>query len=260
MAIGTAQPTPEELAAVPHYFIDAFPPSEEISAARFETLALGWLEEIFRTSDTAVVCGGTGLYIRALTEGLDPMPPVDDAIEADIEKGIAEKGISWLQKRVREEDPLFWESGEQDNPRRLARALAFRRSHGTSIMAYRSGRPRSRPFRTIKVYLELPREVLYGRINQRVDRMMERGLEEEARALFPLRGIKNLDTVGYRELFGYFEGKMTLAAAVDKIRQHSRNYAKRQETWFRREPGYVRLPADDPAIVERILALLENPE
>lgn len=258
MAIGTAQPGPDELARVPHYFINTFPPEHNITAAVYEQLALGYLEEIFHGHNTAVVCGGTGLYIKALCEGLDEMPSVDEQISAFLLQEYRDKGLDWLQQRVREEDPDFYQQGEIHNPMRLIRALSFVRSTGDSILQYRSGVHKERPFRTVKVCLELPREQLYHRINQRVDQMMEEGLLEEVRQLFPLRHLKNLQTVGYSELFAYLEGKSSLAEAVDKIKQHTRNYAKRQLTWFRKDPECHWFQADAPDLLSNILHLVNS--
>jgi tRNA dimethylallyltransferase len=240
---------------VRHYFIDEFPVTAELTAADFEKLSLKYLEEIFATHDTAVICGGTGLYIKALCEGLDEMPAVDTAIEQQTENDYEANGIGWLQNAVKKEDPLFYEYGEIHNPARMLRALSFIRTTGKSIEHYRSRTQKERSFNIIKVGLELPREILYERINSRVDKMMEEGLLEEAEQLFPLRHLKNLQTVGYAELFGHMEGKCTLPHAIEKIKQHSRNYAKRQMTWFRKETGMHWFRADDNDVVEKILAL-----
>lgn len=254
MAIGTAQPTPEEQQQVKHYFIDAFPVTHPVSAAEYESLALGYLAEIFRHSDTAVVCGGTGLYLKALCEGLDEMPSVAPGLAAALAQEYREKGLEWLQERVREEDPLFYAGGEIQNPMRLLRALSFVRSAGASILHYRSASRKERPFRVVKAALDLPRELLYQRINLRADQMMEQGLLEEVRVFLPFRHLKNLQTVGYAELFDYLDGRCSLEEAVDKIRQHTRNYAKRQLTWFRKDPEYQWFRADEERLVDKILA------
>lgn len=235
MAIGTAQPSAAELAAVKHYFINQFPVTEVQTAASFERLALGWLDEIFSQHDTAIVCGGTGLYIRALCEGLDEMPPVDPDIIAGIESAYKASGMAWLQEAVRQEDPLFAENPEWSNPARLLRALSFKRATGQSILTYRSGERKERPFRILKYALDVPREELYSRINERTKQMMHVGLLEEARAMLPFRALPPLQTVGYAELFEYLDGRCMLDYAVDKIAQHTRNYAKRQITWFKKD-------------------------
>ena len=257
MSIGTAKPTAEELNTVPHYFVDAFSISDVLSAADYEALALGYLGEIFSKQDTAVICGGTGLYIKALCEGLDAMPAVDEAIAAEVDSTYARNGLPWLQQAVQAEDPAFYAQGEIHNPARLIRALSFIRSSGKSIVAYRSGSKKQRDFEVIKVGLQLPRELLYARINERVDDMMSMGLLAEAENLYPYKENKNLQTVGYTELFDYMDGKCTLPEAIEKIKQHTRNYAKRQMTWFAKDKDITWLSADDSDVVEKILALAE---
>lgn len=234
MTIGTAKPSKEELQAVKHYFIDEFSVTEHITAADFERLALGYLEEIFATSNDAVVCGGTGLYIKALCEGLDEMPAVNEDIDREINEAYKQKGIDWLKDEVQKYDPDFFAEAEQENPARLLRALVFKLSTGESIIHYRSGKKKQRDFKIKKTILELPREELYERINKRVDVMMEMGLLKEVESLYPYKNLKNLQTVGYSELFDYLDGNYSLEEAIDKIKQHTRNYAKRQMTWFRK--------------------------
>ncbi len=253
MTIGTAKPTKEELAAVHHYFIDSHSVTEHLTTANFEQLALQYLEQIFQKTNTAVVCGGTGLYIKALCEGIDEMPDIDEHIKEQVQAAYEAEGIEWLQQAIKEEDPDYYETGEVHNPVRMLRALTFKRSTGKSIKTYQTGKKKERPFNIIKVALELPREVLYDRINQRVDIMMEQGLLEEAQALYPQKHLKNLQTVGYQELFEYMDGNCTLEEAVDKIKQHSRNYAKRQLTWFRKDKEYKWLRADERDIIDNIV-------
>jgi tRNA dimethylallyltransferase len=255
MSIGTAKPSPEELAEVKHYFIDEFSVSADLTAADYERLSLTYLDRIFEHTGNAVVCGGTGLYIKALTEGLDEMPAVDQNIEAEVNRRYKEDGLLWLQNAVKTEDPEFFAEGEIQNPARLLRALVFARSTGRSITEYRTGGKKERPFRIIKVGLELAREALYDRINRRVDMMMETGLLEEVKGLYELRHLKNLQTVGYSELFEYLEGKCSLGEAVVKIKQHTRNYAKRQMTWFKKDKEMHWLDAEARDVIDRIMFL-----
>ena len=255
MSIGTAKPSADELQQVKHYFINEFPVTTALTAADYETLALQYLDKIFATHSTAVVCGGTGLYIKALCEGLDDMPATDPAIDKQVQEEYAAHGIGWLQQAVMEEDIDFYLQGEVQNPARMMRALAFVRTTGRSIVHYRTQTKKQRPFNIIKVGLELPREKLYDRINKRVDIMMAAGLLAEVTALLPYKESKNLQTVGYAELFEYLDGKCTLQEATDKIKQHSRNYAKRQMTWFKKDTDMHWLSADDERLVEKILAL-----
>lgn len=256
LVIGTAQPDEDQLAAVPHYFINEFPVTQPLNAADFEQLSLGYLDQIFKTRDTAVVCGGTGLYIRALCEGLDDMPPVDETIARQVQADFEAQGLTWLQDQVRLLDPVLSEQIDAQNPARLLRALSFRLSTGRSLLDFQSRQHKKRPFRIIKAGLELPREELYQRINERVDIMMQDGFLEEARTFFPQRKLKNLRTVGYNELFDYLEGKIDLETAVTLIKQHTRNYAKRQLTWFRKDPAFNWLRASNDAIVSELLQLL----
>lgn len=235
MAIGTAQPSAEELAATKHYFVNEFPITKPQDAAAFEHLALGYLEAIFKEKNFAILCGGTGLYIKALCHGLDEMPTVDETVKAAVEAGYSANGLEWLQEALANEDPSFIGSSEWQNPARLIRALSFIRSSGRSLKSFQSGLKKERPFKVIKFALQLPRAELYARINRRVDLMMEAGLLKEVEALIPFKQLTPLNTVGYTELFDFLEGKCSLAAAIDKIKQHSRNYAKRQMTWLLRD-------------------------
>lgn len=255
MSVGTAKPTKDELQLVRHYFIDAFPISRTLSAADYEALALQYLDEIFVANSNAVVCGGTGLYIKALCEGLDAMPETDTLIANQTEAAYKEHGLEWLQQSIQAEDPEFYKTGEIQNPARMLRALSFIRTTGKSIVHYRTAQKKSRPFEIVKVGLEMPREELYSRINKRVDAMMAHGLVAEVEGLLPHRDNKNLQTVGYTELFDYLLGECTLDEAVDKIKQHTRNYAKRQMTWFKKDKEIKWLNADDPDLVNRIVRL-----
>lgn len=248
MNIGTAKPDAAELAAVPHYFINSHSIHEPINAAAYEQLALDYLEEIFRSADVAIVCGGTGLYIKALCEGIDEMPDVDKEIEAAIKRNFETKGLSWLQEELKAKDPVFFEQAEQQNPVRLLRALSFLETNKLSITAFKKQTAKERPFRVIKIALDIPREQLYARINHRVDVMMQQGLLEEVNTLYPFRQLKNLQTVGYAEFYeaGDFPlSQAQIAEAVDKVKQHTRNYAKRQLTWFRKDQAFAWFAPDD---------------
>lgn len=253
MTIGTAKPSAEILQQVPHYFINSHSITQELNAADFERLGLQYLAEIFSGNNTALLCGGTGLYIQALLEGIDKMPPVDEAIQKQVEASFQQHGIGWLQETLRRNDPDFFENAEQQNPARLIRALSFFLSHRQSVTRFRTGIKKQRDFKTVRIALNLPRELLYQRINQRVLQMMEEGLLAEVKALWPQRHLKNLQTVGYQELFGFLEGKYDLQTAISLIQQHSRNYAKRQLTWFRKSPEWQWFtPGEDQAILEFI--------
>lgn len=262
MTIGTAKPSQEELDAVPHFFIDSHSIHDHLNAADYERLALGYCAQIFADKDIAVVCGGTGLYVKALCEGLDEMPPVDAAIDREVLHDYEAKGIDWLREAVRTEDPVFFEGAEQQNPMRLLRALSFYRTHKVSINQYRSGLKKSRPFEIIKIGLELPRELLYQRINSRVDKMMEDGLLEEVIGLYPYRDLKNLQTVGYSEFWqsdSFPPRGQELDAAINLVKQHSRNYAKRQLTWFKKDNEFQWFsPLDKDVILQHLAAAVDH--
>lgn len=252
MNIGTAKPSPEDREQVPHYFVDQFPLEANISAADFERLGNQYLDEIFSKKDRAIVCGGTGLYLRALSEGLDPMPPIPDSIRLDLEVLYQQSGREGLREALAREDPLFLEKGESWNTARMIRALAVYRASGRSILDWQSQQKASRPYQLVKIGLELPRELLYERIHARIDQMVDRGLIEEARRLWPRQSLKSLQTVGYQELFLHFDGKISLEQALDLLRRNTRRYAKRQMTWFRKDPQIQWFSADDPQRVSRI--------
>lgn len=253
MSIGTAKPSAEELSAVPHYFIDSHSITEDLNAADYEKLALAYCNALFKDKRIAVVCGGTGLYIKALCEGIDEMPASDRETEKALQAEADEKGIAWLQEQLQSEDPEFYAVAEQQNPARLIRALAFKRTTGQSIVHYRSGQVKERPFKIIKIALELPREILYERINLRVDQMVAAGLLEEVERLYPQRQLKNLQTVGYSELFAWLDGSIPLEKGIELVKQHSRNYAKRQLTWFRKDKANQWFAPSDVAAMIRYI-------
>ena len=247
LRIGVARPTEDELKEVKHYFIANHSITENVSAATFAKEASAYLDEIFKDHDVAIVCGGTGLYIKALVEGLDEIPPTPDEIRAEVIQLYKEKGIDALRNRLLELDPSFAGRGDIQNPQRMMRALEVVLSSGRSIFDFHKSvdssqltvnhQPsivnRQQISFTYNI-LDLPREVLYERINKRVDKMIEEGLEDEVRSLTAHKDLPALQTVGYKEFFDYFDGKCTREEAIDKIKQHTRNYAKRQVTWFKR--------------------------
>lgn len=268
LRIGVARPTEDELKEVKHYFIANHSITENVSAATFAKEASAYLDEIFKDHDVAIVCGGTGLYIKALVEGLDEIPPTPDEIRAEVIQLYKEKGIDALRNRLLALDPSFAGRGDIQNPQRMMRALEVVVSSGRSIFDfYRSvdssqltvgiqkntvdilqlnvnGKPATvncqpptvnrQQIKFSYKILTLSREELYSRINKRVDKMIEEGLEDEVRSLMAYKDLPALQTVGYKEFFDYFDGKCTREEAIDKIKQHTRNYAKRQVTWFKR--------------------------
>jgi tRNA dimethylallyltransferase len=233
--IGVARPSPEELNSIPHYFIASHSIHQKIDAAFYETYALHLLEKLFQTHQTIVVVGGTGLYIKALTEGLDFIPNIPKSIRENIIHHYQEKGIQWLQEQLRQKDVLFSAEGEMQNPHRMMRALEVIETTGISILKFRTGKKTERNFGIIQVGLDMERNQLYKKINDRVDAMIAAGLEAEAKTLLPHRNLNALQTVGYKEMFDYFDGKITGQQATDLIKQNTRRYAKRQITWFKRQ-------------------------
>jgi tRNA dimethylallyltransferase len=233
--IGVARPSPEELNAVPHHFIASHSIHEEVNAGTFENYALQKTDDLFRVHDTVVMVGGTGLYIRAFCEGLDNIPSVGPAIRFGIIQSYEANGISWLQEQLKEKDPLFSSEGEMQNPQRMMRALEVIESTGQSILSFRKAEKAPRDFNIIKIGLELPREELHRNIHTRVDQMMEMGLLVEVRSLLAFRKLNALQTVGYAELFDHLDGKISLEKAVEHIKTNTRQYAKRQMTWFRKD-------------------------
>lgn len=238
LTIGVAKPSEEELQYVPHHFINSHSVNEEVNAAVFEQYALQKINEIFVSNDIAVMVGGTGLYIKAFCEGIDEVPAVDAAVRQQIIAGYEHNGMEWLQQQVEAKDPFYFEKGEIKNPQRLMRALEVKLSTGNSITSYQTQQKKEREFNIVKIALELPRETLYQNINKRVDSMIAEGLVEEVRGLLPLKNYNALQTVGYRELFEYFEGNTTIEKAIEQVKQNTRHYAKRQMTWFKKDPEW----------------------
>ena len=232
--IGVAKPSKEQLEKVPHYFINSHSIHDEVDVKVFEAYALKAAGKIFENNDTVIMVGGTGLYIKAFTDGLDDIPEVDENIRQEINEQYKIHGFAWLRDKIRKEDPVFFSNGEMQNPQRMLRALEVKLSTGTSILDFHSGKKEKRDFEIKNILLELPRQELYDNISHRVDQMMEDGLLKEAEGLFSVRHLNALQTVGYKELFDYFEGKISLEKAVDDIKKNTRHYAKRQMTWFRR--------------------------
>jgi tRNA dimethylallyltransferase len=234
--IGVAKPTATELHEIRHYFINSHSIHDDVTAVTFAAYAKVALDEIFAHRNVAVMAGGTGLYIKAFLHGFDDIPEIPASIRQHVRDEFEAKGIDWLQNEIHINDPLYFEQGEIMNPQRMMRALEVKLATGKSIKEFQSAIPakKNHDFAIENITIELPREQLYQNINQRVDRMMEEGLLEEARSLYSFRHLNALQTVGYTELFDYFDGKYTLTEAVEKIKQHTRNYAKRQLTWMKK--------------------------
>jgi tRNA dimethylallyltransferase len=242
--IGVAKPSDEELAQAKHHFINSHSIHDEITAGTFMRYGLAALESIFKKSKYAICVGGTGLYINALCHGLDEIPKVDNVVKKQIEENYKEEGLDWLQNQVKKNDPLFYEQADEQNPMRLLRALIFYKSHDESILNYLNKEKEARPFDIEYYAIHMERDLLYERINTRVDQMIEQGLVAEVEGLQKNEKLKALQTVGYKELFTYKNGELSLEQAKHKIKQHTRNYAKRQVTWFKNQGSFTRLTSN----------------
>ena len=236
MNIGVAKPSQLELDAVPHHFIGSHSINDIINAAVFEKYALEKVNEIFTSKDSIVMVGGTGLYIKAFCEGLDLIPEIDPTIREGIIKQYEKLGLRWLQKEVSVKDPAYWEKGEQLNPQRLMRALEVKLGTNASILSFQQKNKVVRPFNIVKIGLEMSRPLLYERINQRVLNMVEEGLEQEVKSLLSFFHLNALQTVGYNEWVPFFEGNIEKSRVIESIQQNTRHYAKRQMTWFKKDP------------------------
>jgi tRNA dimethylallyltransferase len=256
MSIGTAKPTPEELAAVPHHLVGHLDVWQSYNAGAFERDALQVLEAIFRKKDVAVAVGGSGLYLRSLCFGIDEMPAVPAEIRKQTDALLQEKGLPFLLEELQRCDASYYNEVDKANPARVKRAMEIIYATGQPYSSFRKKQAVERPFHSVWIGLDLPREQLYERINRRVELMMEQGLEEEVRSLLPYRDCNALQTVGYTELFDYLDGKIRLTEAIALIQQHTRNYAKRQLTWFRREPVQWFAPDDTEGMIRYIQAFI----
>ena len=253
MPIGTAQPTREELAAAKHYFIADREVEDDFNCGKYETEALALLEQLFTENDYVVAVGGSGLYVQALCEGMDDLPDADPALRENLKQRLEREGLESLVAELRTLDPAYAEEVDICNPARVMRALEVCLATGRPYSEQRKGVTAERPFNIIKIGTDMPRDVLYDRINRRVDMMVEDGLEAEARTMDPQRHLNALQTVGYRELFEYFDGNCSFEEAVELVKRNSRRYAKRQLTWFRRDANTAWFnPSDHDAILEYI--------
>ena len=235
MAIGTAQPSREQMARVEHHLVDCLDVSEEFNCGAYERVALERLAELFEKHDTVVAVGGSGLYIKALCEGMDDLPDAEPALREELLRRLETEGLGSLVEQLRELDEEYYNEVDRCNPQRVLRAVEVCLTTGQPYSSLRKGGAKKRDFEIVKVGIDYPREELYERINRRVDMMMEAGLEAEARTMLLHRHLNALQTVGFSELFDYFDGTISKEEAVELIKRNSRRYAKRQMTWFRRD-------------------------
>ena len=256
MNIGTAKPNEEELSAVKHHFINSHSIQDAYSVGDYEKDVISLLADYYKEKDIAILAGGSGLYIRAICEGVDKYPEVPEEIRSELQILFQQNGIEILQKELEICDPDYYSRVDIQNPHRLIRAIEVFRASGKPFSSFQKDEKIKRPFKIIKIGLDWEREKLYERINHRVDQMIENALEEEARSLFELKHLNALQTVGYQELFSYFENKISREEAINLIKQNTRNYAKRQMTWFRKEREMNWF--DMPVASDLILTLLKK--
>ena len=235
LLIGAAPPSEEELDEVQHHFVQHLSVTEDYNVGQFEEDAIQKLEDLFTEKDKVILVGGSGLYIDSICKGFDKMPDISAYIREKVIEMYQEKGVEFLQKEVKEKDPVFYNEVDKNNPQRLMRALEVIYSTNKTFSSFRKGTNKKRNFKIIKIGLHTDRKILYNRINSRVELMINNGLLKEVESLIPYKNKNSLKTVGYKELFQYFEGIYTLTKAVEKIKQNTRRFAKRQITWFKKD-------------------------
>ena len=260
MTIGTAKPMRQELNEIKHHFIDEISVHEPYSVGRYVFDFHKRLEKYFLIHDIGVVTGGTGLYINAVLQGIDIFPDVPEEISVEINKWYHDFGITYIQNQLLELDPEYFHKVDIQNPRRILRALGVVKASGQPYSSFLGQMPENNiPYKVIQILLELPREILYHQINNRVDHMLSTGLEQEARNLYHLKHLRALQTVGYTEMFDYFDGKLDLSRAIEMIKQNSRRYAKRQITWFKKYGNWICFhPMTDEDIFKHISTVTGN--
>ena len=235
MNIGVARPSQQELLTIPHHFVGSYSFVDEVTAVTFEDYALKLSAELFQRMDLIVMTGGTGLYLKAFCEGLDEIPNVPSEVRNTVIRKYKEGGMDWLREEIKERDPFFYKEGERQNPQRMMRALEVMQATGQSILRFHKGTRKNRPFNVMKIGLELSKADLQQRINDRVDKMIAAGLVDEVKGLVQYKHLNALQTVGYIEIMDYLENKTTLEEAINQIKIHTRQYAKRQMTWFKKD-------------------------
>ena len=254
MKIGTARPTDEQTQAVRHYFVGTLGLDDYYSASLFEQQVLQLLDQLFQTSDYALLTGGSMMYIDAVCDGIDDIPTIDEETRRLMKQRLADEGLEALSEELRRLDPEYYEIVDRQNPRRVVHALEICTMTGKTYTSFRRRERRQRPFRIVKIALNRPREELYERINRRVDQMMSDGLLDEARALYPKKELNALNTVGYKELFDYLDGRWPLEEAVERIKGNTRRYARKQLTWYKKDKQIRWFhPDDKQSIIDYII-------
>jgi len=246
------------LAAAKHYFINSHAIAESFSVGDFEKQGLALLDELFKVHDKVILAGGSGLYIKAICEGFDDLPVADISLREKLNQQLENEGITTLQKQLQQVDPDYYTQVDLNNPQRIIRALEVFETSGKPFSSYRNATVNKRPFHIIKLALDMPREKLYERINLRVDLMVKQGLIQEVKSLLPYRELNALNTVGYSELFDYFDGKTSLDEALLLIKQNTRRFAKRQLTWFRKDKDFIWFDAGVPDVIDQMVKAIET--
>ena len=255
LKIGTARPSNKQMSEVKHYFVGTLGMDDYYSASLYEQQVLALLDDIFKTSDYALLSGGSMMYIDAVCNGIDDIPTVDDETRETLKKRLLMEGLESLCEELRQRDPEYYEIVDKQNPRRVVHALEICVMTGKPYSSFRTQEKKVRPFRIIKIGLTRPREELYKRINRRVDKMMKDGLLDEAKEMYPKREVNALNTVGYKELFEYMKGKFTLHEAVERIKGNTRRYARKQLTWYKKDEQIRWFHPDDK---DEIISYIEQ--
>lgn len=258
MKIGTARPDEGELASADFYFVGNLSIHDYYSAARYEEDALNLISKLHTEHDNVILSGGSMMYVDAVVNGIDEMPTIPDGLRTAMRQRLETEGLDALCEELRRIDPEYHSIVDLKNPRRIVHALEICHFTGKTYTSFRTHSPKQRPFRTIKIGLNMPREQLFARINRRVDKMIAEGLVEEARALYPMRQLVALNTVGYNEMFRYFDGELTLPVAIERMKKNTRVYAKKQLTWYKRDDQLKWFAPDDlQGILEYIRTMSE---
>ncbi|MDD2514901.1 MAG: tRNA (adenosine(37)-N6)-dimethylallyltransferase MiaA [Proteiniphilum sp.] len=260
MRIATAAPTSEQQEQIPHYFVGTLSPETYYSASNYEQDVISLLNELFAVQPVVILSGGSMMYIDALCKGMDELPTVDETLRRELQELYQREGLDPIRRQLKILDPLFYDQVDLKNPKRVIHALEICLMSGRPYSAMRTRPEKKRAFRIVKIGFTRDRNELYNRINHRVDAMVEEGIVEEARGFYPQRHLNALNTVGYKELFQYFDGEWTLVQAIDKIKQHSRNYARKQLTWFNKdqEIHWINLSESEPDVMSEVMRLLEQ--
>ena len=256
LQIGAAPPSKAELSTIKHHFIHHLSITQNYSAGEFETDAINLLKQLHRTNDTIIVVGGSGLYLDAICKGFDKMPKIPQKIRTELNQKYQNQGLSWLQKEIKKIDPDLYKKDNYQNPQRLLRALELFKVTGKNMSSFRSNQKKTRPFKIIKIGLNMQRDILYKKINDRVDIMIKGGLVDEVMSLINYQEKNALQTVGYREIFELLNNKCTLTEAVEKIKRNTRRFAKRQLTWFRKDKEIKWFQPNETMKIQEFIAKL----